>query len=163
MITGQVNESEFIAAHNLHRRRITLVVNVVTLSAACVGVVLLFTDLKQWGYTLLAGGIGGFVGDLIQSRLYLPWRLRRLYAQVRGRTDVTYFWNMEMLSMRSDRGNAEVPWTNFRKARENDQVFLLYVNDALFQIISKRWFGSHEQVDDFRRNARTARTRSDSE
>jgi hypothetical protein len=154
MITGQVNESEYIDAHNLARQRITLAVNVVTLFAACAGVVLLFTDLKQWGYMLLVGGIGGFIGNFVQSRLYLPWRLRRLYAQVRGRTDVTYSWNMETLSMRSDRGNAEIPWTNFRKAKENEQVMLLYVNDVLFHIISKRWFGSHEQVDDFRRNIR---------
>lgn len=152
MITGQVNESEFIDAHNLARHRITLAVNVITLSAACIGVVLLFTVSRKWGYTLLLGGIGGFIGNFVQSRLYLPWWLRRLYAQVRGRTDVSYYWNVETLSMRSDRGNADIPWTNFRKAKESDQVMLLYVNDAIFQIISKRWFGSHEQLDDFRRN-----------
>jgi hypothetical protein len=152
MITGQVNESEYIDAHNLARHRIYLAVNVVLLFVACAGVVLLFTESKQWGYKLLVGGIGGFIGNFVQSRLYLPWRLRRLYSQVRGRTDVTYSWNRETLSMRSDRGNSEIPWTNYCKAKENDQVMLLYVNDQHFHIFAKRWFGSHEQLDDFRRN-----------
>jgi hypothetical protein len=40
------------------------------------------------------------------------------------------------------------------KARENGDVMLLYVNDALFEIVAKRWFGNAGDLDDFRRHLR---------
>ncbi len=152
MITGQITEAEFVAAHQLHRRKIAFVLSVVTLIAASIGVVLFFTASKKLGLILFMGGIGGLIGELIQSRIFLPLRLRKLYGQVKGRTDLTYSWSSDALSVRSDHGNAERPWADFIKARENGKVFLLYFNDARFEIVSKQWFHTPEQIDDFRKN-----------
>lgn len=157
MVTGQIIEAEFIAAHQLHRGRIAFAVNVTTLIAASGGLILFFTVSKQWGFMLLLGGIGGFIGELAQSRLFLPLRLRRLYAQVKGRTDLAYSWNSETLNLKSNHGNAERPWTDFHKAKENDKLFLLYFNDALFEIVAKRWFQTPEQINDFRQNLKVVK------
>jgi len=157
MITGQVTEAEFIAAHQLHRHRTAIMLSVVTAIASLVGMALFFTVSKKVGLMLLLGGTGGLIGELVQGRIFLPLRLRRLYAQVKGRTDLTYSWNSETLSLRSDRGNAERPWADFRKAKENDRLFLLYFNDAIFEIVSKRWFHTPEQIDDFRQNLKVVK------
>jgi len=152
MVTGQITEAEFIAAHQLHRGKVAYVTRVTALIAASVGLILFFAVSKQYGLILLLGGIGGLLGELAQSQLFLPFRLRRLYAQVKGRTDITYSWNSATLSLKSALGNAERPWTGFHKAKESDKVFLLYFNDAIFEIVSKRWFQTPEQVNDFRQN-----------
>lgn len=152
MITGQVTEAEFIAAHQLHRHRAALVLIITTVIAALAGIILFYTVSGQIGLMLFLGGIGGLIGELVQAHIFLPLRCRKLYSQVKGRTDLTYSWNSEVLNLKSDRGSAERSWSNFRKAKENDKVFLLYINDALFEIVSKRWFHTPEQIDDFRQN-----------
>jgi hypothetical protein len=157
MVTGQITEAEFIAAHQLHRSWVAFAVNVITLISASGGLILFFTVSKQLGFMLLLGGIGGSIGELAQSRLFLPLRLRRLYAQVKGRTDLTYSWNTETLNLKSDHGSAERPWTDFHKAKESDKFFLLYFNDSLFEIVAKRWFQTPEQINEFRQNLKVVK------
>lgn len=116
------------------------------------GIVIFLAASKKWGVVLTVGGTGGLIGEFIQSRLFLPRKLRHIFLQTKGRTDLTYTWNAEKLIFQSGHGNAERPWGDFLKAKENDQVFILYYNDALFEIISKRWFHDRQQIDDFRQN-----------
>lgn len=154
MITGQVSEKDYISAHRLHRGRMAAALYRAMLVAVAAGLALAFTVSQKWGMVLLFGGIGGLFGEFAQDRIYLPARLRRLYAQVKGRVDVSYSWNDELLFVTSERGNGQRAWNDFLKARENVDVILLYVNDALFEIVSKRWFRDAGDLQDFRRHLR---------
>jgi hypothetical protein len=58
------------------------------------------------------------------------------------------------LFLASEHGEAARPWSDFTKAREDNDVILLYYNDAFFEIVSKRWFGNQAQLDEFRRHLR---------
>jgi hypothetical protein len=48
-------------------------------------------------------------------------------------------------------GQASRPWLDYVKSKEDNQVFLLYHSDVMFEIIPKSWFRSSEQVEAFRR------------
>ena len=150
MITGQVSENEYVVAHQVHRRRVAFAMNTIMFIILTVGVLLFITTSKQWGMILAMGGIGGFAGEFVQGRIALPARLRRLYAQTQGRVDVTYSWDADNLFLTSEKGQATRRWSEFRKAREDEDVILLYYNDALFEIVSKQWFRDRLQIDDFR-------------
>jgi len=154
MITGQVSEQEYVSAHRLHRRRLVTALNLAMVITAVLGCALAFTASQKWGMVLLFGGLGGLFGEFFQDRISLPSRLRRLYSQIRGRVDVSYSWNDEQLLVASEHGSAQRAWTDFLKARENHDVILLYVNDARFEIIAKRWFSDACSLDDFRRHLR---------
>lgn len=150
MISGQISEHEYIAAHKLHRKRAASAIAAATAAVAVLGFILFFVASRKWGVVLIVGAIGGFIGEAIQNRFFLPSKLRRLYAQIKNRTDVTYAWDHEKLMLISPRGHAERPWSEFLKARENDEVILLYYNDALYEIVSKRWFGDQNDLDTFK-------------
>ena len=157
MITGRVTVAEYITVHQLARRRLMLTLNVILALTVLVGSLLLLTASRKLAFIIVLGGLGGFIGEFVQGRIYLPFRCRQLYSQLKGRTDLTYSWNSEILILESNHGNAERPWSDFRKAKENDKVFLLYYHDALFEIVSKRWFKTPEQIDSFRKNLRMAK------
>src|SRR5205823_14599333 len=97
MITGQVTEQEYISAHQLHRRRLVSVLNRAMVVAVLAGLLLTVAVSRRWGMVLVFGGLGGLFGEFVQGRVFLPSKLRRLYAQVRGRTDVSYAWDDEHL------------------------------------------------------------------
>lgn len=156
MITGQVNEAEFLRAHRLHRRKPAVVVNVALLCLAVVAAVVFVVASRKLGTILMFAVVGGLVGEAIQGRLLIPRRLRKRYRQRRGRTDVTYSWDASTLLIRSEHGEAARPWTTFVKAREDESVILLYLDDAHFEIIAKRWFHSPAQLDDFRSRPKLA-------
>ena len=151
MISGQVTEAEHVAAHRLHRRRGVLVVRAVLQLAAAAAIAVFFSVSRKWGVLLSLGAVGGLAGELVVGRVFLPMRLRRLYAQVKGRTALTYSWDATKLSLSSRHGHADRTWTDFMQAKEDDKVLLLYFHDALFEIVPKRWFRTTGQVDDFRR------------
>lgn len=150
MIIGQVTETEYIAAHRLHRRKMQSVVKQITLTVFIVGIVLFFAFSARSGVVLMCAALGGLLGEFIQSRFILPSKLRRLYSQVRGRVDVTYSWDKEKLFLTSEHGQAARSWTDFLKAKESDELILLYINDALYEIVAKRWFGDASDLSTFR-------------
>lgn len=150
MVTGQVTEQEYVAAHALHRRRLQTLIKRISLGAIILGAVALFTFPTKTGFLLVCAALGGLLGEFIQSRFILPARLRRLYAQVRGRVDITLDWNEEKLFLTSEYGHAARPWTDFVKAKESKDLILLYINGALFEIIAKRWFSDDADLRSFR-------------
>ena len=154
MITGQVSEYEYVIAHRVHRRRIAIVMKCVLSVLFVSGVVIYLTASQKWGMIIAMGGIGGFIGEVAQVHFFMPMRLRRLYSQTQGRTDITYSWDQTNLIATTEKGYATRAWTEFPKAREDSHVVLLYYNDALFEIVSKRWFRDQAQVDEFRSHLR---------
>jgi hypothetical protein len=154
MITGQIPAGEYVTAHQVHRRKVAFVMNMVMALVFVAGALVFMAISKKWGIIIAVCGLGGLIGEFAQNRIAMPARLRRLYAQTKGRVDVTYSWDAEKLFLASEHGEAARPWSDFTKAREDNDVILLYYNDAFFEIVSKRWFGNQAQLDEFRRHLR---------
>jgi hypothetical protein len=153
MISGVVSEAEYVSAHKLARHRANVAISAFMVIVALAGVVLIQFS-GRWGVPLIGGGVCGLVGEALLHHVVVPLRVRQLYAQVKGRTELTYSWNEHTLSLQSNRGEAERPWSDFHKARENSHVFTLYTNDAIYEIVPKRWFTDERQLADFRRHVK---------
>ena len=117
MITGQVTEKEYVAAHTLHCRKIQSLVKQLTLIVFVIGIVLFFAFSARLGVTLVCAALGGLLGEFIQTRFILASKLRRLYAQVRRRVDVTYSWDGEKLFLFSEHGQMARSWSDFLRKR----------------------------------------------
>jgi hypothetical protein len=150
MVTGQITEKEYIAAHILHYRKEQFLVNQIAFIVFIIGSFLFFAVSATLGGSLIGAALGGLLIGMIQRRIIYPPKLRRLYAQVRGRVDVTYSWDDEKLFVTSERGQEVRSWTDFLKAKENNELILLYFNDALYEIIAKRWFSEASDLSAFR-------------
>jgi hypothetical protein len=46
------------------------------------------------------------------------------------------------LSIRTEWGNQNVPWSSTHKWKSNDKMILVYANDLLFRMFPRRWFSS---------------------
>lgn len=151
MITGQITEQEYISANELHRRKVHSCIGWFMVIGFIIGIVLFFVISKPFGVTIICAATGGLIGEFIQSRFFLRSKLRRLYAQLKGRVEVTYYWDNEKLFLSSEHGQAARVWTDFLRAKENEELILLYINDALYEIIAKRWFSHTADLNTFRR------------
>jgi hypothetical protein len=158
VVTGIVSYSDYLAAHLLHRRPIVVVLNWLTATVAIVGVVVIFAASFKWGIILLGAGLGGLAGEQIQARVFLPRKVRHLYAQYKGITlPVTYEWDSGRLRGQSAMGHAERKWTDYVKVREDDKVLILYITDYMFEVVPKGWFTDAEKLEEFRRYAAAGR------
>jgi hypothetical protein len=158
MISGVVTEQDYVDAHVLHRRPVAVAVNWTMAVILVVGLILLLFGIRMWGLMLSIGGIGGFIGEAIQAHLYIPAKVKKLYAQFKGiDTPITYRWNSSALTVQSERGGGERKWSDFLKLKENDRLFLLYSTDLLFEIVPKTWFANPAQMDEFRVSAKGKR------
>ncbi|HEY4146086.1 YcxB family protein [Pinirhizobacter sp.] len=54
------------------------------------------------------------------------------------------------VAARTEQGNSVKPWSDYLKWKEGKSVFLLYLSDHMFQIVPKRFFAAHEDIDAFR-------------
>lgn len=155
MITGVVSEQEYVEGHSFHRRPVAVAMNWVMVFIFGVGLVLAFLGGGRWGYILIIGGLGGLLGEAVQARVYLPGRVRKLYAQFKGvDSPTTYTWDHSIFEIKSERGGVKRNWTDLHKVKENEDLFLLYTTDHLFEIVPKRWFANTEEVSEFRRYAK---------
>ena len=155
MITGVVSAEDFVEAQRVHRRGIAVAMNWVMGGLAAFGVALAIFGIKPWGLILILAGIGGAIGEAIQARLYIPAKSRKHYSQFKGvEAPITYRWDTEKFSVRSDRGSGERRWRDLHRVRESERVFLLYTTDVLFEVVPKRWFQSEAQAAEFGRLAK---------
>ena len=155
MITGVVSEQEYVEAHGLNRRPVAVAMNWAMVAVLIVGVVLAALGVRLWSYVLIFGGIGGLLGEAAQARLYLPAKVRKLYAQFKGvDSPTTYTWDNSIFEVKSERGGGGRNWTDLHKVGENDALILLYTTDHLFEIVPKRWFANTAQVSEFVRLAK---------
>jgi hypothetical protein len=150
MVTGQITEQEFVAAYTLHRRKTVFLIKLIAGIAFMIGLAILFFSPSRAGVLFVFCALGSLLGEFVQDRFFLRPRLRRLYAQTRGRVDLTYSWDNQNLFLSSAHGQAARPWSDFLKARESEQLILLYLNDVVFEMIAKRWFGNAGDLAAFR-------------
>lgn len=156
MITGTIEQADFLAAQRLHyrydRKRI-LAYGGLAAAAAVLGAVAWSFDQHVIYSALWGGAIGGVVGDAACRFVWAPWRSRRVYKQQRSlHESFQYRWNNQHLSCESASGSARRPWRHYTKWKEDESVFLVYHSDALFEMLPKRWFVRPEQARDFRKH-----------
>ena len=154
MISGTLSEDDYLAAQRLHRRAYVRRQSLVLAALLPIGLIVAWAGYFLPGAALLGAGVGGFIGELFCSRFSIPRRHRRIYRQqVSLRSPYTYSWDSECLSVVSETGQARRPWSDYVRSKENDEVFLLYHSDTMFEVIPKVWFQGREQAEAFRRLA----------
>lgn len=154
MISGAISADDFLSARRLHRQSMGRRQLVVFAAIVLIGLLIVWTGDFSLEIIIFGAGTGGLVGELVLSRLLLPRRHLRIYhQQISLRSNYTYSWDAESISVVCDSGQAKRSWSDYVKSRENDQMFLLYHSDVMFEIFPKSWFLSPEQVESFRQLA----------
>lgn len=126
----------------------------VLLGCAVIGAAALALGHHFPGIVLICGGVGGVAGAFAQSRLALPRQIARIHRQQASlHAHYTYSWDDEWLRVSSDHVQAKRRWSDYRKLRENEDLFLLYHSDVMFEVFPKAWFNGQAQMDEFRRRA----------
>lgn len=157
MITATTTVDDYIAAHRLHYRRQFAVFCGIWSSILLIGIVMAWTtSLKAWAPILVCVGLGGLLGQWWDSRIGLPRKVRKLYAQYREISAPSEMaWDEDSVEGRSAHGYGKRKWSDYVRFLENDEVFLLYVTDQLWHAFPKHNF-SQAQIEEFRRLARKA-------
>jgi len=151
MITAAISSKDYLAALRLHRQRAVTRQLLVLGVLAATGVIAIAVGYKLIGLILIGAGVGGLIGELVQSKLILPRRAEKIYNQQASlRATYTYSWDNDGLSVSSETGQARRPWSDYIKFLENDRLLLLYHSDIMFEIFPKSWFSRQEQADEFR-------------
>ena len=83
--------------------------------------------------------------------LYVPWNVYRLYQQhpmrmLSSRVEASDGG----LTIKSERGEARLSWSDFRRWRSNSKVLLLYMTDANFVTFPARLFAADGAYGEFR-------------
>lgn len=90
----------------------------------------------------------------------LPRRARKQFAQQKNlQRPIEFSWDEQALHWASANGNGQMPWSDYVKRRQNERIVLLYLSDALFQMIPKRCFDEPAQLQDFLRCAAVIKER----
>jgi hypothetical protein len=151
MITGFISASDYLDAQRLHRAK--SVRRYCTLSgvAIAVGVATYFFYQQNLGIIIGCAGVGGVIGELVISLLYLPWKVHRLHRQQKDLASLfTYTWDSEFLEAKGISGQSKRRWNNYAKCKEDEKLFLLYHSDVLFEMFPKAWFQDQTQIAEFR-------------
>ncbi|WP_445145238.1 YcxB family protein [Dyella sp. Tek66A03] len=83
--------------------------------------------------------------------VWVPRKVRRSYSQRKDfQHEISMMVTSAGVAARTEQGNSVKPWSDYLKWKEGKSVFLLYLSDQLFQIVPKRFFATHEDIDAFR-------------
>ncbi|ARU56118.1 hypothetical protein OLMES_2045 [Oleiphilus messinensis] len=146
----ELSEQDYIDATRLHARQPVIFMSILVL---IVGVV---SALASDSLGIEAGTVlEAMVGALVGIALYYFWIVRlwckRIYRQQRNlQTPYELTWDQNRVIMVGEYGESSIPWSNFVKYRENEDLILMYYSDALYNLVTKRSFDSLEELDQFR-------------
>jgi len=144
-IRVQLEADDYVAAQRVHtrwtRRRLGFV-------AAMLVAAMLFAlagMYERWLLVIASGLFCGVVGGVFASefvrRVVLPRRSRRIFAQQKNlQRPLEFWWNDDALHGSNERGSSATPWADYLRSRRDDRVILLYLSDAMFQIVPTRCF-----------------------
>jgi hypothetical protein len=149
-ITADVNERDYVTAHVLACRKIESTIKRILVLVLLCGLLSFFLSSWETGLRIMLAVCGAYAGHLLQYRVYVPWKARRLFTQTRDRIEGSLYWDSDNLHFSSLQAQAAIRWDSIIKARENDEVMILYFNDAQFQIVAKRWFDKEGDLASFR-------------
>ena len=151
MIIGTISQADYLNAQKLHRARSAEWYYLTSLVAFALGLLIYFLFNRNIGLIVACAGIGGVVGELLMSTVYLPRQVRRLHNQQKDlASPFTYQWDSMFLEAQGISGQSKRAWKNYAKYKEDEKIFLLYHADNLFEMFPKRWFRDEAQVSEFR-------------
>lgn len=151
MITGTISFSDYLSAQRLHRAASVRWYYLAALVAIAIGAGIYCSFSQSAGLIIASAGIGGLVGELVVARVFLPWRVRRLYAQQKDlASPFTYSWTSAFIEARGISGHSKRAWESYAKYKEDERLFLLYHADNLFEMFPKSWFRDQSQIREFR-------------
>lgn len=149
--------SDFLNAQKLFRSGYVSVFYTISIFIAFIG--LSFWVSFQWkeGSIVIAGVIGAWLIELMVSRVFLPRKVKRLYSQQKDFASAfVYKWDNIFIEAEGVSGRSKREWKNYLKYSEDKNMFLLYHNDIMFEMIPKRWFSDQTQMNEFRELAKQA-------
>jgi YcxB-like protein len=142
-----VTEQDHVSAAflHMHPRRGVGIVGILLVTLFLIALALSFRDMLQGSggspfWVLSAVG----VYFLVYFFFWLPRGVKRLYRQARSEGKVTFAINADGFGIRSERGEAEIPWPHFHKWKQDKKSVLLYQNDAFYLILPKRCFTAEQ-------------------
>ena len=151
MISGAISSKQHLDALRLHRKKAVKRQLFVLVVLAATGVVLAAIGHRLIGLIFVGAGVGGLIGEFIQSRFLLPRKAEKIYNQQAAlRANYTYSWDKDGVSVSSETVQAKRPWSDYIKALESKDLLLLYHSDIMFEIFPKSWFANPEQANEFR-------------
>jgi hypothetical protein len=154
MITGSISVNDYMQAQRLHRKSFAKWSNISAAVIAACGVVMLMAGPRQFGVIALFTGVGAFLGEYFVAYIYLPRKVKKLHTQQKALTSqFTYSWDTQHIEAQSSTGSSRRPWDHYAKVKEDENIFLLYHADNMFEMLPKSWFPSSEAIDEFRKLA----------
>lgn len=163
MVTIHLTEMDWVDANWLHQRwdrDAWLGRGLGIALLACTGFLLLDNDSLSPPLNALGGGLLSlpvvfWVLNPVLLRLMLPGRVRKLFLQTKAAlAPFNMEWDERGVSFTSENWSQKNVWSDFLKWRENEKVFLLYINNQSFRIIPLRFFADPSQFENFATTAR---------
>jgi hypothetical protein len=153
-LKGRIAVEDLMAAQWVHVRpkRSLAVVGILLLGVAVFAMADSFlghrqslTDPKTW----ILPGVLAYLAFI--AFIWIPRKVRRSYFQRKDlHHDISMVVTNDGIASRSEQGYSMKPWSDYLKWKEGKSVFLLYLSDHMFQMIPKRFFAVHKDVDAFR-------------
>jgi len=150
-IHARLEVDDYLAAQQLHTRWTRRQLGVVAAMLGA-GLLLAWASMhERWAFvvacSLLGGAVGGIVAREVARRFVLPWRSRRVFTQQKSlQRPVEFWWDDDALHGSNDRGSNSTPWSDYVKWRQSERIILLYLSDAMFQMVPKRCFDGPAQL-----------------
>lgn len=144
-ISVQLEADDYVAAQRVHTRWTRRRLGVVAAMLVTASLFALAGMYERWFLViacgLLCGVVGGVFANEFVRRVVLPRRSRRIFAQQKNlQRPFEFWWDDDALHGSNDRGNVATPWGDYLRSRRDDRVILLYLSDAMFQIVPMRCF-----------------------
>lgn len=90
---------------------------------------------------MLIAGLASMTLWLV-DRWLIPWRMRRLYRQTKGRdVEVDVSWDDQSIHFHSSRGESHTPHADWHAWARTDDSLLLYENDAVYYAVPAKAVG----------------------
>jgi len=161
MINVQLTAQDWVDANKLHMRWTTEAWLTRGLGVAILGAAggLLFANDSLPELLQVVGGLLMIVFPLsywlttpLIGYVFMPWRARKLFAQTKAASaPFSVTWDEDIISFESAQWKQRSKWTEFLKWRENEALFLLYINIQSYRIIPKRSFNDISAAESFGR------------
>ena len=153
-LRGRIVVGDLMAAQWVHvrPRRSSAALGVVLLGLIVVVMASSFLEHRQWLMDPVTWILLGSVAYLaFMAFVWFPRKIRRSYSQRKDfQHEISMMASSTGLEMRTEQGYNLKPWSDYLNWKEGRSVFLLYLSDNLFQMVPKRFFATHEDIDAFR-------------
>lgn len=154
MIPVQLEEADYSEAIALHKRwgvKMWLLITVSTAVDLIIGFEFLFSsDVAILGVMFISLVVLTWIIPTITKFVLIPSIARKRFKQHKAlQRPYTLSWSKDALTIKSETGENNTPWSDFLKWRENEHLFLIYVTNGLFRMIPKRAFSDSHAATEF--------------